>query len=150
MSAAKKLKRPGKGAQPLSARAFEAFAAKILGQFAEVRAEFRGEFENVRAEFRGEFENVRAEFRGEFASVREESRTQFKALDGRITDLRDHMDQRFAQVDRRFDGIEQDIARLQDSSREHGRQLRLVQQNKVDREEVEVIVERVLARDPRR
>ncbi len=97
-----------------------------------------------------------------------------KQVSGQFTDLRDHMDQRFAQVDQRFDrleqrfdgleqrfdgleqrfdGVEGDIGRLQAASDAHGRQLKDIQhalEKKVDREEVEVIVEQVVARTGKR
>jgi hypothetical protein len=89
------------------------------------------------------------EVRGQFAEIG----NQFKGFDARLVDLREHMDQRFDQVDARFGRVDEDLGRLKDASSKHTEQLKDIQRalpKKVDREEVEVIVEQVLARGGKR
>jgi hypothetical protein len=92
--------------------------------------------------------------------VVEEIRGQNQALGGGLESLREQMHAGFDRVDRRFEEVDQDIALLKHAvlelkaqGQDHGRQLeglrtevRDLAAKKVDRDEVESIVERVVAR----
>ncbi|MGH7440789.1 MAG: hypothetical protein ACRENE_34295 [Polyangiaceae bacterium] len=81
-------------------------------------------------------ESMQADFRGfgeSLQSFRERADANFQQIDVR-----------FQQVDARFDGVERDIALLKDASLETARELRslrLIVEKKVDRDEVQALVE---------
>jgi hypothetical protein len=84
-----------------------------------------------------------------FTVVVEEMRAQFKvfgehlrSLDDKVTVLDDKVTAGFAQVDVRFARVEHEIGLLKIAVIEQGRELK----KKVDRDEVEAIVERVVVR----
>ena len=98
-----------------------------------------------------------------FVVVLEEIRAQNKAfgeglqgLGERLQGLGERMDARFDAVDRRFEGIElrlgrveEDIGLVKSSVLDHSRELkevRMALEKKVDRDEVEAIVERIATR----
>jgi hypothetical protein len=91
--------------------------------------------------------------------LRENMALRFDGIDRRF----DGIDRRFGGIDRRFDGIDQEILLLKDASLTHTRELKEVNHQlreirtsvdrlaekvdqKVDRTEVEAIVERALSR----
>ena len=126
MPAVRKKKLPNRRASGVTARALSDFAEEVRSQLGEARKDFHSRLENLGEQMKQGFDRVDQRF--------------------------DEIDRRFDKVDRRFDGVEGDIRRLQAASREHGRQLEDIQQTlrkKVDREEVEGIVEQVLARETR-
>jgi len=95
--------------------------------------------------------------------VVEQMQGQFRAFGESLDGLREQMtrgfaemnrrfaevDGRFEQVDRRFDRVEQELGQVKDAVMVHQRQLRELRaavDKKVDRDEVESIVERAVAR----
>ncbi len=77
-----------------------------------------------------------------FASLNDKIDSVETRLSGRIDSLQDEMNDRFGRVD-------QDLALVKEAVMEHGRQLKDVRatlDKKVDRDEVEAIVERVVGR----
>jgi hypothetical protein len=91
----------------------------------------------------------------DFAVVTEELRGQFKVFGEALQGFRDHVDRRFEQidqrfdrVDRRFDRVDQEMGLLKSAVLEHGRELKEIRaglEKKVDRNEVEALVERAVA-----
>jgi hypothetical protein len=92
----------------------------------------------------------------EFAVVLEDVRSQFKVFGEAFLGLRDQMTAGFEQVDRRFEQVDGEIGLLKAAVIEQSRELREIRvavsrledkvDKKVDRVEVEAIVEEVLAR----
>jgi hypothetical protein len=98
-----------------------------------------------------------------FSVIVEDLLSQFKVFCEALQGLRENMALRFDGIDRRFDGIDQEILLLKDASLTHTRELKEVNHQlreirtsvdrlaekvdqKVDRTEVEAIVERALSR----
>ncbi len=88
--------------------------------------------------------------------LREQMQAGFAEVDRRFeqVDRRfEQIDGRFEQIDGRLEQIDGRLGRVEDAVVQHGRelklhgeQLRAIAEKKVDREEVEAIVERVIAR----
>jgi hypothetical protein len=91
-----------------------------------------------------------------FVVVLEEIRAQNKAFGEGLQGLRERMDVRFDAADRRFEGIELrlgrvelDVGLVKTAVLQHSRELegvRMAIEKKVDRDEVEAIVERIATR----
>jgi uncharacterized protein (DUF3084 family) len=100
-------------------------------------------------------EQIRADNRvfGEaLGTVREELgafRHEFDVFRQEVGAFRQEFDAFRQEVGQRFDGVEGDLGRVKDAIGEHGRQLRDLRaavDRKVDRDEVEGLVERAVAR----
>jgi hypothetical protein len=107
----------------------------------DVRSQFKGfgeALQGLRSEVAAGFDDVRAEF----ASVRAEVALGFEQVD-----------RRFEQVDRRFEQVDREIGLVKAAVLEHGHELKEIRSSvrglegnlarKVDREEVEAIVDRI-------
>lgn len=89
----------------------------------------------------------------QFTIVVEEIRAQGEVFGEGLQLLREQVQVGFAEVAHRFEQIDRRLGRVEDAVVQHGRelklqgvQLRAIAEKKVDREEVEAIVERVIAR----
>jgi hypothetical protein len=112
-----------------------------------MRGEYRAVGEDLQS-FREEFQSFRKDVDARFDRVN----TRFDQVDARF----DQVDGRFGQVDGRFDQVdgrlgrvEHDIVLLKDAVVENTRELkhlRVVVDKKVDRDEIEPIVEGILCR----
>ncbi len=107
--------------------------------------------EQMQAHFRVFGEDLHV-VREQMARGFDEVGRRFEQVDRRF----DQIDRRFEQNDRRFDRVDEDLARVKDAIGQHGRQLKDVHaqlhdlraavDRKVDRDEVEPLVERAIAR----
>jgi chromosome segregation ATPase len=112
-------------------------------QFAVVAEELRGQFKV--------FGEALQSFREHVDSRLDEVDRRFEQIDRRF----EQIDRRFERIDRRFERVEHEIGLLKDAALEHGRELkkhgqqleelRAAVERKVDRNEVEAIVERAVA-----
>lgn len=89
-----------------AARVLAGAADRDVSEFgAEIRdfrQETRAEFQAVREETRMEFRAVRQETAAEFAAMRRATAASFNAMRQDFVDLRTHVDEGFAKVDRGF------------------------------------------------
>ena len=129
-------KRRGPQSEP-GARAFTVVVEKMYAEFQV--------FGEALAGLRAQVDEGFAEVQEGFAQVN----LQFEQVDRRF----EQVDRRFEQVDWRFNRIEQDTELVKVAVLEHGRELKALRvavtdlaTRKVDRDEVEGIVARVLAR----
>jgi predicted phage gp36 major capsid-like protein len=86
--------------------------------------------------------------RDQLAVVLESMQADFRGFGEALQSFREHVDVRFEEVDARFDRVERDISLLKDASLETARDLRSLRisvERKVDRDEVEALVEGVRA-----
>jgi len=125
-------------------------------ELGELRTEMRAGFK----EMRDGFTAVRAEMRDGIEDLRAETHEGFKGFGLRLAALDEKMDAGFARIDGEFQVVKsdlevvkhdltlvkQDVGLLQTAVIEHGKQLKEIREKKVDRDEVEAIVERVVAR----
>ena len=112
-------------------------AAVDAGAFAVVVEALRGDFKVFGEALAGqgaELQSLRAEMRDEFASVRKEMSDKFASVRAELTDVRGDMA-----------GVKHELVLLKSAVLEHGRELREIRDRKVDRDEVEGIVRRIVA-----
>ncbi|HEY6461408.1 MAG TPA: hypothetical protein VIY73_14680 [Polyangiaceae bacterium] len=94
-----------------------------------------------------------------FAVVVEQLRSDFRVfgealagLDAKVSGLEARMDQRFDRIEQRLERVECDVSLLKTATTDNGRELKAIRttlDRKVDRDEVEGIVARVVARPGR-
>ncbi len=132
--------------RPLSEEA-RGFAVVVETMHAEFKV-FGEALGGLRAQMTEGFDEMRQRF-AEVDRRFEQVDRRFEQVDQRFEGI----DERFEGIDQRFDRVERDLGLVKVAVLEHGRELRELRSTvtdlaarKVDRDEVETIVERVLAR----
>jgi hypothetical protein len=119
----------------------------LEGRFDGIEGRFNGiegRFDGLEGRFNGleeRFDGIEARFdgiEGRFDGIE----ARFDGIEGRFDGLEERMTAGFAHVDERLDGLSHEVGLVKLAVLEHGRALK----EKVDRNEVEAIVERAMGR----
>jgi hypothetical protein len=126
----------------VDARALAVVVETLRGDFrvfGEALSGLSGQMSSLRTEVHGEISRLRTEVHDEISSLRTEVHDE-------ISSLRTEVHGGFDRVDRELAGVKDELGLVKSAVLEHGRELREIRDRKVDRDEVEGIVQGVLAR----